>query len=343
MVLSARIDVLVRACRSTRSWRGRPPDAERRWRRSPLDLAEGGQADALDLTGDQAGGVVALAHLLEGDVLALGRHERVEQAGVVGVADPRPRRRRCRRATRSGGGPGRRRPRAGPTSRGARRARRRSRPGRRAGRRASPGELHLEVGAAPPRRPIRLAVCAGLAGGLALAMPPAVAMLLAGGAGRLRHRIGAAPRLVPAIAAAIAFSASPSRHPSPRYSCAMPSSIRQLRHYAVDRRLFGLLDRPAGDRACRRDLYCSTFERMETRHRQASSGESNLLRRSASRPRVWRDGDGPFAARISPRLGLPPPPPPPPPPPASARSTRSTRLAFRPARARPASKLSFLA
>jgi 4-amino-4-deoxy-L-arabinose transferase-like glycosyltransferase len=140
------------------------------------------------------------------------------------------------------------------------------------------------------RRPtIKLAIGAGLAGGLALATRPAVAMLLAAAvpvvfAVALVQRRG----LMPALAAAAAFGIAAAAPISP----VLLRNVIQYDSYGItsqtgDYLAFWIVplvtERAAGI------PYQTTFERMETRYRQASSGESNPFRRSAIASRLARD------------------------------------------------------
>jgi hypothetical protein len=150
--------------------------------------------------------------------------------------------------------------------------------------------LMLLAGAHFLRRPtIRLAVCAGLAGGLALATRPAVAMLLAAAVPVVFAIVLAQRRaLVPAIAAAIAFG----------IAVAAPISPLLLRN-AIQYGSYGITSQtgdylafwivPLVTERAAGIPYQTTFERMETRYRQASSGESNPFRRSAIASRLARD------------------------------------------------------
>ena len=139
------------------------------------------------------------------------------------------------------------------------------------------------------RSTIRLAVGAGLAGGLALATRPAVAMLLAAAVPVVFAVVWVQRRtLVPAIAAAIAFG----------IAVAAPISPILLRN-AVQYGSYGITSQsgdylafwivPLVTERGARIPYQTTFERMETRYRQASSTEANPFRRSAIASRLARD------------------------------------------------------
>ena len=148
----------------------------------------------------------------------------------------------------------------------------------------------LLAGAHFLRRPtIKLATCAGLGGGLALATRPAVAMLLVAAvpvvfAVALVQRRG----LVAALAAAVAFGIAAAAPISP----VLLRNAIQYGSYGItsqtgDYLAFWIVplvtERAAGI------PYQTTFERMETRYRQASSAESNPFRRSAIASRLARD------------------------------------------------------
>jgi Dolichyl-phosphate-mannose-protein mannosyltransferase len=148
----------------------------------------------------------------------------------------------------------------------------------------------LLAGAHFLRRPtIKLATCAGLGGGLALATRPAVAMLLVAAvpvvfAVALVQRRG----LVAALAAAVAFGIAAAAPISP----VLLRNAIQYDSYGItsqtgDYLAFWIVplvtERAAGI------PYQTTFERMETRYRQASSAEPNPFRRSAIASRLARD------------------------------------------------------
>jgi hypothetical protein len=150
--------------------------------------------------------------------------------------------------------------------------------------------LMLLTGAHFLRRPtVKLAVYAGLAGGLALATRPAVAMLLAA-AVPVVFAVALVQRrtLVPALAAAIAFGIAVATPISP----VLLRNAIQYDSYGItsqtgDYLAFWIVplvtERAAGI------PYQTTFEHMEARFRQASSGEANPFRRSTIASRLARD------------------------------------------------------
>lgn len=136
---------------------------------------------------------------------------------------------------------------------------------------------------------IKLAICAGLAGGLALATRPAVGLLLAAAVPvvflvSLVLRRG----VIRALTAAMAFGIAAAAPIAPL----LVRNAIQFDSYGVtsqtgDYWAFWIVplvsERAAGI------PYQTTFKRMQTQYRQASSGEPNPFRRSAIASRLARD------------------------------------------------------